>query len=177
MQRAQPYKNWPERDKGALQTAFDAAWNSRSIEVDDLPASILRPGDDSGPATALSPADAYALYLASVGQSLAVEIDAAWTWRFNIFPHHCCVIIATTRRQVNRTRTVQWRCKCRHTTRSRNSSGSIIFGQEWMPRLRAWAAAIISTFPLSDRIGRGSIAYVGAGHVSYSSHLRELFFD
>ena len=39
-----------------------------------------------------------------------------------------------------------------------NSSGSIVFGQEWMPRLRAWAAAIISTFPPSDRIGTGSIA-------------------
>jgi hypothetical protein len=82
LQRAQPYKNWPQRDKGALQTAFDAAWNLGSIEVDDLPANILHPGDDSGPATALS---------------------------------------------------------------------------------------------LSDHIGRGSIAYVDAGHVSYSSHLRELF--
>ena len=39
-----------------------------------------------------------------------------------------------------------------------NSSGRIIFGQEWMPRLRALAAAIISTFPPSDRIGTGSIA-------------------
>jgi hypothetical protein len=354
LQRAQPYKNWPQRDKGALQTAFDTAWNLRSIEVDDLPANILHPADDSGPATALSPADAYALYLASVGQSLAVEIDnrVGWsvadystdnlavlfdsreffvwsraahngyqiqdkkggyvvpasphtmhgflrdndligphryqtivrmlTWchhnlhhffgkhKTKIFydvwqyrgeapvlrtiqgttdqanpsyglrhwtagchgtagflrailrtvnipvvhehqgghalphfsadglhlshgddpyhqythadppypsPHHCCVIIATTRLRVNHTRTVQWRWKCRHTTRSRNSNGSIIFGQEWMPRLRAWAAAIISTIPPSDRIGRGSIAYVGAGHVSYSSHLRELFFD
>lgn len=80
LQRAQPYKNWPQRDKGALQTAFDAAWNLRSIEVDDLPANILHPADDSGPATALSPADAYALYLASVGQSLAVEIDNRVGW-------------------------------------------------------------------------------------------------
>ena len=75
LQRAQPYKNWPERDKGALQTAFDAAWNLRSSEVDDLPANILHPADDHSPTTALSAADAHALYLTSVGQSLAVEID------------------------------------------------------------------------------------------------------
>jgi hypothetical protein len=49
LQRAQPYKNWPERDKGALQTAFDAAWNLGSIEVDDLPANILHPADDHSP--------------------------------------------------------------------------------------------------------------------------------
>ena len=73
LQRAQPYKNWPERDKGALQTAFDAAWNLGSIEVDDLPANILHPADDHSPTTALSPADANALYLASVGQSLAIR--------------------------------------------------------------------------------------------------------
>ena len=80
LQRAQPYKNWPERDKGALQTAFDAAWNLRSIEIDDLPVNILHPADDHSPATALSPADASALYLASVGQSLAVEIDNRVGW-------------------------------------------------------------------------------------------------
>ncbi len=80
LQRAQPYKNWPERDKGALQTAFDAAWNLRSSEVDDLPANILHPADDHSPTTALSAADAHALYLTSVGQSLAVEIDNRVGW-------------------------------------------------------------------------------------------------
>ena len=80
LHRTQPYKNWPERDKGALQTAFDAAWNLRSIEVDDIPANILHPADDHSPTTALSPADANALYLASVGQSLAVEIDNRVGW-------------------------------------------------------------------------------------------------
>jgi hypothetical protein len=43
-----------------LQTLFDAAWNSRSI---DLPANILHSADDHSPTTALSRADAYALYL------------------------------------------------------------------------------------------------------------------
>ena len=80
LQRAQPYKNWPERDKGALQTAFDAAWNLSSIEVADLPANILHPLDDHSPTTALSRTDANALYLASVGQSLAVEIGNRVGW-------------------------------------------------------------------------------------------------
>jgi hypothetical protein len=75
LQRAQPYKNWPQRDKDALQTAFDAAWNFRSIKLDDIPTNILRLRDNSAPTTALSYADAHSLYLVSVAQSLAVEID------------------------------------------------------------------------------------------------------
>jgi hypothetical protein len=71
LQRAQPYKNWPERDKGALQTAFDAAWNLRSIEVDDLPANILHPGDDHSPTTALSLADANAYWPAPLSNDRA----------------------------------------------------------------------------------------------------------
>src|SRR5882724_982523 len=73
-QRAQPYKNWPQREKDALQGAFDAAWNFRSIEVDDVPTNVLRLRDGSAPTTALSHADAHSLYLASVAQSLAVEV-------------------------------------------------------------------------------------------------------
>jgi len=79
-QLAQPYENWPERDKGALQTAFEAAWNSRSINLHDPPPNILRLRDGSAPTTALSPADAHSFYLASVGQSLAVEIDSRVAW-------------------------------------------------------------------------------------------------
>lgn len=79
-QLAQPYKNWPERDKGALQTAFEAAWNSSSINLRDPPPNILRLRDGSAPTTALSPADAHSFYLASVGQSLAVEIDNRVAW-------------------------------------------------------------------------------------------------
>lgn len=80
LQRAQPYKNWPERDKGALQTAFDAAWNFTSIQLDDPPANVLRLRDGSAPITALSRADAHSLYLASVGQSLAAEIGNRVAW-------------------------------------------------------------------------------------------------
>ena len=85
--------------------------------------------------------------------------NVLWSWLFSIFPHGCCMIIAPTRRRVSHTLTVMcMRVSSGTDIHSRNSSGSIVFGQEWMPRLRAWAAAIISTFPPSDRIGTGSIA-------------------
>jgi hypothetical protein len=71
---------WPQSDKDALQSAFAAAWNSGSIQVNDLPPNILHPADHSSPTTALSHADAHSLYLASVGQSLAVEIDSRVGW-------------------------------------------------------------------------------------------------
>src|SRR5262245_8430766 len=80
LQGAQPYKNWPERDKGALQTAFDAAWKNTSIQLDDPPANVLRLRDGSAPITALSRADAHSLYLASVAQSLAAEIGSRVAW-------------------------------------------------------------------------------------------------
>lgn len=80
LQRAQPYKNWKQRDKDALQTAFNAAWNFTSIDVEDVPPNVVRLRDGSAPTTALSPADAHSLYLASVGQSLAAEIGNRVAW-------------------------------------------------------------------------------------------------
>jgi hypothetical protein len=79
-ERVQPYKNWPELDKDALQAAFAAVWNCSSIQLNDPPPNLLHPGDHEPPTTALSYSDAHALYLASVGQSLAVEIDNRVGW-------------------------------------------------------------------------------------------------
>jgi hypothetical protein len=64
---------WPQSDKGKLQSAFAAAWNSSSIQLDDPPPNILHPGNNSTPTTALAHADAHSLYLALIGQGLAVE--------------------------------------------------------------------------------------------------------
>ena len=80
LQRAQPYKNWKQRDKDALQSAFNAAWNFTSIQLNDPPPNVLRLRDGSAPITALSSLDAHSLYLASVGQSLAAEIGNRVTW-------------------------------------------------------------------------------------------------
>lgn len=74
------YKNWPQSDKDALQAAFAAAWNFSSIQLTDPPLNILHPGNNSAPTTALSHSDAHALYLACVGQSLAVEIGNRVAW-------------------------------------------------------------------------------------------------
>jgi hypothetical protein len=76
----QPYKTWSQLDKDALQAAFAAAWNFSSIQLTDLPPNILHPGNNSAPTTALSHSDAHSLYLASVGQSLAVEIGSRVGW-------------------------------------------------------------------------------------------------
>src|SRR6202035_1378586 len=77
---AWPYVMWPQSDKDALQAAFDAAWNFSSIQLSDPAPNVLHPGNNSTPTTALSHADAHALYLASIGQSLAVEIDNRVGW-------------------------------------------------------------------------------------------------
>src|SRR5689334_20292777 len=74
------YAKWPQPDKEALQAAFDAAWNFSSIELSDPPPNILHPANDRTPTTALSHDDAHSLYLASVGQSLAVDIDNRVSW-------------------------------------------------------------------------------------------------
>jgi hypothetical protein len=71
---------WPKSDKDALQAAFAAAWNFNSIQLNDPPPNVLHPDNNSTPTTALSHADAHSLYLASVGQSLAVEIDNRVGW-------------------------------------------------------------------------------------------------
>lgn len=77
---AMPYVGWAQSDKDALQSAFAAAWNSSATQLNDPPPNILHPDDHSSPTTALSHADARSLYLASVGQSLAVEIDNRVGW-------------------------------------------------------------------------------------------------
>jgi hypothetical protein len=82
--------------------------------------------------------------------------NVLWSWLFSIFPHACCMITATTRRRVSHTLRVKYMPLSSGTdTHSQSSSGSIIFGQGWMPRLRTWAAAIVSTFQVWDRIGAG----------------------
>jgi len=74
------YKIWPQSRKDDLQAAFAAAWNFSSIQLTDPPPNLLHPGDHEPPTTALSPHDALWLYLASVGQSLAVEIGNRVSW-------------------------------------------------------------------------------------------------
>lgn len=77
---AQAYKDWPQSRKDDLQKAFAKAWNFESVALTDPPPNILSHGDDEAPTTALSHHDAIWLYLASVAQSLAVEIGNRVSW-------------------------------------------------------------------------------------------------
>ncbi|MGC2626380.1 MAG: hypothetical protein WA269_06040 [Candidatus Udaeobacter sp.] len=75
------YSGWAQWRKDALQAAFADAWRMSSTGLTDPPPNLLHPGNNDYPTTALSTTDAWALYLASVGQSLAMEIGARVAWR------------------------------------------------------------------------------------------------
>jgi hypothetical protein len=75
------YSGWAQWRKDALQAAFADAWRMRSTGLIDPPPNLLHPGNNEYPTTALSTTDAWALYLASVGQSLAVEIGSRVAWQ------------------------------------------------------------------------------------------------
>lgn len=79
-QGIEPYLIWPSSRIDDLQHAFEQAWNFGSVPLTDPPSNILHPGDHEAPTTALSRHDARWLYLASVAQSLAVEIDNRVPW-------------------------------------------------------------------------------------------------
>jgi hypothetical protein len=74
------YPAWPQSRKDDLQAAFDKAWSFDSIHLADPPPNVHHPDDAEAPATALSNADALSLYLATVAQSLAVEIGNRVPW-------------------------------------------------------------------------------------------------
>lgn len=76
----EPYLIWPSSRIDDLQHAFEQAWNLGSVALTDPPPNVLHPGDNEAPTTALAEHDARWLYLASVGQSLAIEIGTRVPW-------------------------------------------------------------------------------------------------
>jgi hypothetical protein len=76
----QAYQDWPQSRKDDLQTAFAKAWNFDTVALTDPPPNILQHGDNEAPTTALSPHDARWLYLATIAQSLVVEIGSRVPW-------------------------------------------------------------------------------------------------
>jgi hypothetical protein len=79
----EPYLIWPSSRVDDLQHAFEQAWNLGSVGLTDPPPNVLHPSDHEAPTTALSQHDARWLYLASVAQSLAVEIGNRVPWSVN----------------------------------------------------------------------------------------------
>lgn len=93
----QTYPGWTLGRKDALQAAFAAAWTMSSTGLTDLPLNILQPKNNEYPTTALSTADASAFYLASVGQSLAVEIGNRVEWAARSYSHGNLAILFDSR--------------------------------------------------------------------------------
>jgi hypothetical protein len=88
---------WAQSNKNALQAAFDAAWNFSSIQLNDPPPNVLHPADHNTPTTALSHSDAHSFYLASVAQSLAIEIDNRVGWSVENYSSDNLAIIFDSR--------------------------------------------------------------------------------
>ena len=74
------YKSWPADLKARLGADFEAAWNERPSGLPDPPANLETLADTQFWTTSLSPADAFALYTRSVGNSLALEIGKRLPW-------------------------------------------------------------------------------------------------
>jgi hypothetical protein len=94
---AQAYKDWPQSRKDDLQAAFAKAWNFGSVGLTDPPPNILQLADDAGASTALSHHDARWLYLASVAQSLAVEIGNRVPWSLSNYSSANLAVIFDSR--------------------------------------------------------------------------------
>jgi hypothetical protein len=91
------YKDWPQSRKDDLQQAFAKAWNFDSVGLVDPAPNILTLADDDGASTALSHHDALWLYLASVAQSLAVEIGSRVPWSISNYSSSNLAVIFDSR--------------------------------------------------------------------------------
>src|SRR2546430_824625 len=87
------------------------------------------------------------------------------------YPPHGCCVYCNDQAAVSHTLRVKCMPLSSGTDTNSRNSRSINFCPEWMPRSGTWAAAIISTLPPSDRIGRLYIAFhttLILAHVSYT---------
>jgi hypothetical protein len=79
----QRYVSWGAERKSELQAAFDAFGRGDTVDFGDPVPNALTPGDADVPATAFAPADAWRVYLAYLGHSLALDASGAVTWRLD----------------------------------------------------------------------------------------------
>ena len=78
---AHPWPTWSAFWKADLQNAFELACHGNSIAVAEIPENLAILADSDFPTTILAPSDAWAYFLASVAQCLAVEIGNQLLWR------------------------------------------------------------------------------------------------
>lgn len=76
----QTYSRWPVSMRQRLWSLFDAAMRRQFDDPSEPPPNVWRSDDDADVTTAFTPEDARELYLRTVAQSLAVEIDRRVLW-------------------------------------------------------------------------------------------------
>jgi hypothetical protein len=75
-----PFLLWDQSRKDDLRFAFDAAVGHQPTGLQDPPHNQIELADDEGARTVLSPHDAWRIYVTTVAQSLAVEIEKRVPW-------------------------------------------------------------------------------------------------
>jgi hypothetical protein len=75
-----PYLLWDQSRKDDLRFAFDAAVTHQPTGLQDPPPNRIHVADHDGARTVLSPDDAWRIYVTTVAQSLAVEIEKRVAW-------------------------------------------------------------------------------------------------
>lgn len=81
----QDYPSWSASRKKDLRDVFSAMWNGTILLLADPPRNMASLADQDFPATVLSETDAWSLFVAHVGQSLAVEIGRWVTWSLTTY--------------------------------------------------------------------------------------------
>jgi hypothetical protein len=75
-----PYLLWDQSKKDDLRFAFDAAVTHQPTGLQDPPHNRIQLSDSDGARTVLSSHDAWRIYVTTVAQSLAVEIEKRVPW-------------------------------------------------------------------------------------------------
>ena len=72
------YSHWTAQDKQFFLNAFNAAWNTNFLLLEDPPRNTLTLADSDPPLTVIAEGDAWWLYITHVAYNLAAEM-AGWT--------------------------------------------------------------------------------------------------
>ncbi|HEX8694734.1 MAG TPA: hypothetical protein VF746_20075 [Longimicrobium sp.] len=80
------YPGWPQSRKDALRAAFLGAWNRQPTGLADPPANLAALADNAFPTTVISEAQAWGLFAAHVGLSLAIELGQWVPWSLTGYP-------------------------------------------------------------------------------------------
>src|SRR5262249_41534618 len=80
-QGSRDYDNWTAAEKDALSAAFEKAWSGLPSGLPDAPVNMAA-AEFPNSATILQDKDAFALYVAHLAQTLALEIGGRVNWSY-----------------------------------------------------------------------------------------------